>query len=111
MNPYHRGIEALQALNDPELVAAYEAYVTRLEQDLGPEEIELYRSFQQRSQSSGGTIRPEEQQVAAKVEADPELQSLYQRYLTLLENRQVQGSPESTSDTTSAPRRKRARIY
>jgi hypothetical protein len=94
MNPYRRGIESLQALNDPELVSAYEAYVTRLEQQLGPEEMELYRSFQQRVQSSTGP-RPEEQAVAAKVDADPELQPLFERYLALLGTRQVQ---EHTSE-------------
>lgn len=94
MNPYRRGIEALQALNDQELVSAYEAYVTRLEQQLEPEEMEIYRSFQQRAQSTAGP-RPEEQAVAAKVDADPELQPLFERYLTLLGNRQVQ---EHTSD-------------
>jgi hypothetical protein len=88
MNPYRRGVEALQALNDAELVAAYEAYVTRLEQLLGPDEIELYRSYQQRAQSSGAP-RPEELDVAAKVDADPELQPLYERYLALLGDRQA----------------------
>jgi hypothetical protein len=88
MNPYRRGVEALQALDDPELVSAYEAFVTRLEQHLDPDEMELYRSFQQRAQSSGSP-RPEEQAVADKVNADPEVQPLYERYLALLGDRQV----------------------
>src|SRR5688572_29773116 len=105
MNPYRRGVEALRALNDPELVSAYEAYVARLEQQLGPDEMELYRSFQQRAQSTAGP-RPEEQAVAAKVDSDPELQPLFERYLALLGDRQAH---EHTPD---APvHRNRARIY
>lgn len=105
MNPYRRGVEALQALNDPELVSAYEAYVSRLEQQLGPDEMELYRSFQQRAQSAASPP-PEEQTVAAKVDADPELQPLYERYLTLLGDRQAH------ANTPDEPvRRGRARVY
>jgi hemerythrin-like domain-containing protein len=104
MNPFRRGVEALKALNDPELVAAYEAYVDRLEQRLGPEEMEAYRSYQQRLHSSG-TPRPEEEAAAAKADADPELQQLYERYLALLGNRQAHG-------TAAAPvQRGRARVY
>src|SRR3954468_12902066 len=88
MNPYRRGIEALQGLQDPELVAAYEAYVARLEQSLNSEEMEQYRAYQQRLQSSGAP-RPEELAAAAKVDADPELKPLYERYLALLGNRQA----------------------
>lgn len=88
MNPYRRGVEALQALNDPELTSAYEAYVTRLEQQLGLDEMELYRSFQQRTQSAAGP-RPEEQAVAEKVDADPELQPLFERYRAILIDRQA----------------------
>jgi hypothetical protein len=88
MNPYRRGIEALQAINDPELVAAYQAYVTRLEQNLAPDELELYRSFLQRAQSSASP-QPDEQEVAEKVDADPELRPLYERYLQLLGRRQL----------------------
>lgn len=94
MNAYRQGIVALQAFNDPELVAAYEQYVTRLEQRLTPDEMELYRSYQQRAQTATST-RPEEQAVADKVDGDPEILSLYERYLVLLGDRQV----SSTSTT------------
>ena len=97
MNAYRRGIEALQVLNDPELVAAYEQYVSRLEQQLTPDELELYRSYQQRAQT-GTSTRPEEQAVADKVEADPELLPLYERYLRLLGDRQVSSTRDAVQD-------------
>ncbi len=87
MNAFDRGIQALEAMNDPELTEAYRAYVQRVEGLLSEEELETYRSYLQRGQSTGAP-RPEEVATAEKVAADPEIGSLYQAYLNRLNNRQ-----------------------
>ena len=88
-NAYHRALQVLERLHDGELLDAYQRFVARLEAILAPEEIDTYAAFQQRT--TGG-VRPEEQEVADKVAADPEALSLYERYLTLLANREVHDS-------------------
>lgn len=95
MNAFDRGIQALEAMNDPELTEAYRAYVLRVESVLSEEELETYRSYLQRGQSTGSP-RPEEVAAADKVAADPEVGSLYQAYLTRLNTHQL---------PTSSPRR------
>ncbi len=95
MNAFDRGIQALEAMNDPELTEAYRAYVQRIEGLLSEDELETYRSYLQRGQSTGAP-QPEEVAIADKVAADPEVGSLYQAYLNRLNNRQL---------PTSSPRR------
>ena len=92
MNAFDRGIQALEAMNDPELTESYRAYVQRVEALLSEEELETYRSYLQRGQSTGSP-RPEEVAAAEKVAADPEVGSLYQAYLNRLNNRQSATNP------------------
>jgi len=87
MNAFDRGIQALEAMNDPELTETYRAYVLRIEGVLSEEELETYRSYLQRGQSTSGPL-PEEVAAADKVAADPEIGTLYQTYLNRLNNRQ-----------------------
>ena len=88
-NAYHRALQVLERLNEPELTEAYKRYVARLDAILTPDEQNTYVAFQQRTQ---GIPRAEEQEVADKVAADPEALSLYDRYLTLLSNREIHDS-------------------
>ena len=50
MDAFHRGLRALENLNDPELIEAYKAYVARLEMLLSPQEMDVYASLQQQGQ-------------------------------------------------------------
>jgi len=68
MNAYERALQAIQQLNDPELLKAYQEYATRLESVLSTDELDTYAGFQQRD---GPNPRPEEQIVTDKVAADP----------------------------------------
>ena len=88
MNAFDCGIEALDAMNDPELTEAYRTYVQRIEGLLSEEELDTYRSYLQRGQSTSGP-NPEELAVAEKVAADPQIGSLYQAYLARLGSRQA----------------------
>ncbi len=91
MDGFHRAVQALERLNEPELLEAYRRFVARLEGLLTPEEMEIYTDYQQRI-SMGSSARPEEQAAADKVESDSEALSLYQHYLDLLDRRQT-GAP------------------
>ena len=85
MNSYERALSVLARLNDDELYQAYHRFADRVQQILSPEELETYCSFQQRTL---GGAPPEEQAVADKVAADPEAVPAFQRYLSMLQNRQ-----------------------
>ncbi len=52
MDAYHRGIQVLERLNDPELLEAYKRYVARLEEILTPEELDAYLESKQHTQSA-----------------------------------------------------------
>ena len=88
MDGFHRAVQALERLNEPELLEAYRRFVARLETLLTPEEMQLYTDYQQRA-AAGSSARPDEQAVADKVEADSEALSLYEQYRQVLGNRQI----------------------
>jgi hypothetical protein len=90
MNAYQRGLQALERLNEPELAAAYQAYVQRLGQHLSSDEMDLYAAYIQRLQLASAP-RPEEQAVADKIAGDGELDRLYQHYLQVLNKSQQEG--------------------
>jgi len=88
-NALERGLHVLERLNDPELVEAYRAYMRRLEELVGPDNMDTYTQVYQRDrrqltqQAGGAPLSPEEQAVRDKVAADPTVQALYERYLAL----------------------------
>ncbi len=88
MNAYERALHAIEQLNDPALLQAYQQYATRLESVLSPEELDTYVAFQQRDSVNP---RPEEQIVTDKIAADPEIGRLYQQYLDRLSASKVTG--------------------
>jgi hypothetical protein len=88
-NAYHRALQVLERLNEPDLLETYRQFVARLDAILTPEEQDTYAAFQQRT--TGGA-RPEEQAVADKVAADSEAPALYERYLSLLGSRELHDS-------------------
>jgi hypothetical protein len=85
-----RGLHVLERINDPELTAAYQQYMERIEAVVGREHVDTYAAMYQRSQRQvshqelGSPVGPEEQAVREKVLADPEVQQLYDRYIALL---------------------------
>ncbi len=89
-NSFQRAVDVLERLNDPDLLDAYKQYVGRLESILGPEQLETYASMYQRDrrqitgQAAGLLALPEEIDVRDRVMADPEVDSLYQRFIALL---------------------------
>ena len=89
-NALERGLHVLERINDPELAAAYRQYMERIEALVGREHVDTYAALYQRSQrqlshqAMGSPISPDEQAVHEKVLADPEVDRLYARYMTLL---------------------------
>jgi hypothetical protein len=89
-NALERGLHVLERINDPELAAAYRQYMERIEALVGREHVDTYAALYQRSQRQlshqaiGSPISPDEQAVHEKVLADPEVDRLYARYMTLL---------------------------
>ncbi len=88
-NALERGLHVLERLNDPEIVEAYKRYMQRLEELVGPDQLDTYASIYQRTrrqleqQAPDTNLTPEEQAVRAKVAADPEVQRLFNQYLEL----------------------------
>src|SRR5262245_3773052 len=84
-----RGLHVIERINDPELTAAYRQYMERVEALVGREHVDAYTALYQRDrrqlthQALGSTLSSEEQEVRAKVSADPELRHLYDRYIAL----------------------------
>ena len=89
-NALERGLHVLERTNDPELTAAYRQYMERVEALVGREHVDTYAAIYQRSrrqlshQELGSPISPEEQAIREKVLADPEVDRLYARYMSLL---------------------------
>ena len=94
-NPFRRAIDVLERLDDPDLLDAYKRYVARLEAILGPEQLETYASMYQRDrrqfagQDAGLLVLPEEIAVHDRAMADPELDNLYQGFITQLERNKL----------------------
>jgi hypothetical protein len=88
-NALERGLHVLERLNDPELVEAYRGYMHRLEGLVGPDLLDTYAMVYQRErrqlnqQVVGAPLTPEEREVRERVAADPEVHTLYERYLSL----------------------------
>ncbi len=89
-NALERGLHVLERIDDPELTAAYRQYMERVESLVGREHVDTYAAIYQRSQrqlshqAAGSPVSPEEQMVREKVLADPEVERLYARYMSLL---------------------------
>ena len=89
-NALERGLHVLERINDPELAAAYRRYMERVEALVGRDHVDTYTAIYQRSrrqlshQDMGSAVSPEEQAVREKVLADPEVDRLYNRYMSLL---------------------------
>ena len=89
-NALERGLHVLERIDDPELTAAYRQYMERVESLVGREHVDTYAAIYQRSQrqlshhATGSPASPEEQIVHEKVLADPEVERLYARYISLL---------------------------
>ena len=85
-----RGLHVLERINDPELAEAYRQYMERIEALVGREHVDTYAAIYQRSQRQlshqeiGSPVSPEERAVREKVLADPEVDQLYARYVSLL---------------------------
>jgi hypothetical protein len=89
-NALERGLQVLERTNDPELTEAYRLYMERIEALVGREHVDTYAAIYQRSQRQashqelGSPVSDEEREVRQKVLADPEVERLYARYITLL---------------------------
>jgi hypothetical protein len=85
-----RGLHVLERIGDPDLTEAYRDYMERIEALVGREHVDTYAAIYQRSQRQvshqeiGSPVSPEEQAVREKVLADPEVDRLYARYISLL---------------------------
>jgi hypothetical protein len=92
---FHRGVDVLTRLGDPELLDAYKQYVARLEAALGSGWLDTYASMYQRDrrqltgQSAGVLVLPEEIAVRDRVAADPEVAQIYQRFIALLGSKKL----------------------
>lgn len=88
-NALEQGLHILEHYNDPELVDAYRAYMQRLEELVGAENLDAYAYIYQRGRQSLyqkntiATLRPEEQVIRDTVAADAQVNGLYDHYLTL----------------------------
>ena len=87
---FHRAVEVLDQLGDPELLDSYKQYVARLEATLGGGWLDTYAAIYQRDrrqltgQSAGMLVSPEELAVRDRAAADPKVAELYNRYIALL---------------------------
>ena len=87
---FHRAVDVLERLGDPELLDAYKQYVARLEATVGAECLDTYASMYQRDrrkltgQAAGLLVLRNEVTVHERAAADPELANLYERFITLL---------------------------
>jgi hypothetical protein len=87
---FHRAIDVLDQLGDPELLDTYKQYVQRLEAALGSGWLDTYAAMYQRDrrqltgQSAGVLVLPEEIAVRDRAAADPQVAELYNRYVALL---------------------------
>jgi len=87
---FHRAIDALTRLGDPELLDAYRQYVASLEASLGSAWLDTYAALYQRDrrqltgQSAGVLVLPEELAVRDRAAAHPEVARLYEQYIALL---------------------------
>jgi hypothetical protein len=92
---FQRAVDVLKQLGDPELVDAYGQYVARLEATLGAGWLDTYAAMYQRDrrqltgQAAGSLVLPEEIAVRDRAMADPEVASLYERFIGLLAGKKL----------------------
>jgi hypothetical protein len=92
---FHRAIDVLTQLGDPELLDAYKQYVARLEASLGSAWLDTYAAMYQRDrrqltgQSAGVLVLPEEIAVRDRAAADPQVAEFYRRFIALLDRKGV----------------------
>ena len=92
---FHRAIGVLEQLGDPELLDAYKQYVARLEATLGTGWLDTYAAMYQRArrqltgQAAGLLVLPEEIAIRDQATADPEVGSLYKRFIGLLASKKL----------------------
>jgi len=92
---FHRAIDVLEQLGDPELLDTYTQYVKRLEAALGKGWLDTYAAMYQRDrrqltgQSAGVLVLPEEIAVRDQAAADPQVTELYNRFIALLDRKGV----------------------
>jgi hypothetical protein len=90
---FHRAIEVLEQLGDPELLDAYTQYVKRLETVLGRGWLDTYAAIYQRDrrqltgQSAGVLALSEEVAVRDRAATDPQIAEHYNRYIALLHSK------------------------
>ena len=90
---FHRAIDVLDRLGDPELLDTYKEYVKHLEVALGSGWLDTYAAMYQRDrrqlsgQSAGVLVLPEEIAVRDRAVAAPRVAELYSRYIALLERK------------------------
>jgi len=92
---FHRAVDVLDQLGDPELLEAYKQYVGRLEVALGSPWLDTYAGMYQRDrrqltgQSAGVLVLPEEIAVRDRAAADPQVAEFYRRFIALLDRKGV----------------------
>jgi hypothetical protein len=88
-NALEQGLHVLERYNDPELVEAYRAYMQRLEELVGQENMDTFAYVYQRDrrqlyqQSTGTGLSPQEQAVRETVATDSQVHALYDQYIAL----------------------------
>ena len=92
---FHRAVDVLEELGDPELLDAYKQYVGRLEATLGGGWLDTYAAMYQRDrrqltgQAAGLLVLPEEIAVRDRAAADPEVAEIYKRFIALLDRKKL----------------------
>jgi hypothetical protein len=92
---FHRAVDVLARLGDPEWLEAYKQYVGRLEAALGSAWLDTYAGMYQRDrrqltgQSAGVLVLPEEITVRDRAAADPQVAEFYRRFIALLDRKGV----------------------
>ena len=92
---FHRAVDVLTRLGDPELLDAYKQYVARLEAMLGAGWLDTYAAMYQRDrrqltgQAAGALVLPEEIALRDRAATDPEVAELYKRFIALLDRKKL----------------------
>jgi hypothetical protein len=92
---FHRAVDVLDRLGDPELLDVYKQYVARLEATLGAGWLDTYAAMYQRDrrqlsgQGAGLLVLPEEIAIRDRAATDPEVSELYKRFIALLARKKV----------------------
>jgi hypothetical protein len=92
---FHRAIDVLERVGDPELLDAYKQYVARLEATLGAGWLDTYAGMYQRDrrqltgQAAGSLVLPEEIAIRDRAAADPTITESHQQFIALLKQKKL----------------------